>query len=137
MKCLRPTGQNLVELTLVLPFAFVLMFATFELGQFWRTVETVKLVATDGVTLAAKHHDMADAIQTMKDRLTQANIPYDANKITVSVNSTTTAYTANVEAEYRPLFSGLNIRLLGSNPVRLIPGTVPIRYQQVKAVSFY
>jgi Flp pilus assembly protein TadG len=126
-------GQNLVELVFVLPLLLVFLFAIFELGHFWQTAESAKMAAMDGVNVAAKTNNAGIGRMQLLFKLSQAQLT-PTGPTDVTANADGSGYTATVQVDYRPYFGALTIPTL-SGPISLLPASVPIRYQEIKAIN--
>jgi Flp pilus assembly protein TadG len=77
-------GQNLVELTLLLPFFLILVFAVIEIGNYWQTTETIKIAAMDGAYAAANMHNATVGTAQMQTRLAAGHITFNAGSSLVN-----------------------------------------------------
>jgi Flp pilus assembly protein TadG len=84
-KCLKKSsGQNLVELVVVLPLLVLLILGIMQLGLYWRTFQTIESVALEGSNIAASTVDNLGtaeneakdaAVAAINTRLAMAGLP--------------------------------------------------------------
>ena len=88
----RQRGQAIVELALVIPFLFILLFGIIDFGWALRSYVTVTNATREGARLAIVSCNSADNVTSVKDRvvayssglLTTADVKVDADPSTTA-----------------------------------------------------
>lgn len=93
----KHSGQNLVELVVVLPLLVLLILGIMQLGLYWRTFQTIESVALEGSNVAASTIDdlstpaneaKDDAVDSINSRLAMAGMPTVGNASVAPVAGT-------------------------------------------------
>lgn len=130
-KALR--GQNLVELVLTLPFMLVLIFFIIDSGRAWMTYESAKMAVRDAAYTASIFQNPEVGQKQLDNKILLSGLKGSGEVVQVPNQH---AYRASIEVEFTPLFGELAIPTI-SGPIRLLPATIPISYENVTDVALY
>jgi|GEM_PF-2821930 len=130
----RQAGQNLVELTVTLPFVLLLILFLIEVVRVSFTYQSTSIAARQGAEFAAVYHSTAMGLQQMKRTLAASGLT--ASTTTVTQVANTHGYEASVKVTYTPLFT-MSIPLIGGPSTKVTPGTFDIAFTAVPDSGLY
>jgi Flp pilus assembly protein TadG len=130
----RQAGQNLVELTMTLPFVLLLIFFLIEVVRVSFTYQSTSIAARQGAEFAAVYHSTAMGLQQMKRTLAASGMT--ASTTTVTQVANTHGYEASVTVKYAPLFT-MSIPLMGGSNTNVSPGSFDIAFTAVPDSGLY
>ena len=130
----RHAGQNLVELTVTLPFVLLLILFLIEIVRVSFTYQATSIAARQGAEFAAVYHTTAMGLQQMKRTLAASGLTPTTTTVTQVAN--THGYEASVTVKYTPLFT-VSIPLVGGTNTNVTPGSFDIAFKAVPDAGLY
>lgn len=129
-----PSGQNLVELALTLPFVLLLVFFLIEVGRIGFVFQSAKLAAAEGAHAAALYHNVQVGKLQMTNKLAATGLTNGTASIRQVPNQH--AYQASVTVGYTPFFADFGMPTL-SGKIKVFPGKFDIAYTAVEDIGLY
>lgn len=132
------SGQNLVELVVVLPLLVLLILGIMQLGLYWRTFQTIESVALEGSNVAASEIDnlsttqnepVEAAITAVNNRLSMAGLPNVSSAVSpISGTAPNALYQSSAVVNPRDLQLTIDYRNPTANGVvvQVVYGYKPI-----------
>lgn len=130
----RQSGQNLVELTVTLPFMLLLILFLIEVVRISFTYQATGIAARQGAQFAAAYHTTAMGLQQMKRTLSASGLTATTTSVTQVPN--THSYQASVTVTYAPLFT-MSIPLVGGSSGKVTPGSFNISFTSLPDSGIY